>query len=391
MPRRKKTDTDGGEATPVSAAQAVLRRLESEDISSADDKESAATEFISTQNLLLDLSLNMPGIPVGRLTVIRGWESSGKTTLVTHLVAETQRLGGIAVLLDSEFAFDDLRAKTVGVDTDELLLGTPETIESAITEIEDVIDAIRDEFPDKLALVVWDSVAATATQAEIEGEFGDGKAVGAHAKLISTAMRRIRGTIKAERIALVVVNQNRENVNIGPFGGSSSGSRMIAEKPLGFHASLIIDMAKGEELYEDKKEKKNPYGIKARTKVTKNKCSNPFGRATVICTFDHGFDQPQALLEVAVKIGMIDKNRGWYNMPGVDAFHEKDFVGIIDDDPDLQEKITSASYAALWPPNVHARFPELVKKGKGEASVAEHTTDETDGGDSDNSAGSDED
>ena len=307
----------------------------------------------------------MPGIPVGRLTVVRGWESSGKTTLVTHLIAEVQRLDGVAVLLDSEFAFDEIRANTIGVDTTEdgLILGTPETVEEAIDELEKIIEAIRETYPDKLALVIWDSVAATATKAEVEGDFGDGKAVGAHAKLISSAMRRIRGKISNDRIALVIINQNREDVSIGPFGGSSSGgSRMIAEKPLGFHASLIIDMSKGSELREDKADKKSPsYGIMARTKVTKNKCSNPFGRAEIMCTFDHGFDQPHALFSVAVKIGMVEKNRGWYKMPGVeDAFHEGDFIDILEDTPGLAQKITDASYAAIWPSNVKARFPEFV-------------------------------
>lgn len=366
MPRNKSARDSGGEAAPTSPTQAILRHLDKGNMATADEKEPEATEFISTQNLLLDLSLNMPGIPVGRITVVRGWESSGKTTLVTHLVAEVQRLGGIAVLLDSEFAFDSLRAETIGVNTKELLLDQPETIEDCIDEIEKTVEAIREEYPDKLVIIIWDSVAATAPAAEIEGDFGEGKAIGAHAKLISRALRRIRGTIAEQRIALVIVNQNREDVSIGPFGGSSAGSRMIAEKPLGFHASLIIDMAKSTELRKDKANKDSPsYGIMARTKVLKNKCSNPFGRALIMCTFDHGFDQTHALFQVAMKIGMIEKSGAWYKMPGYEgSFHEAEFDDVLGEVDGLEEKIRTESYKELWASNVQKRFPDLTGGGE---------------------------
>lgn len=369
---KKSVRASGVEADSTSPTQAVLRHLDKGGMSTADVKEPQATEFISTQNLLLDLSLNMPGIPVGRITVVRGWESSGKTTLVTHLIAEVQRLDGIAVLLDSEYAFDSLRAETIGVDTTKLLLDQPETIEECIDEIEKTIEAIREEYPDKLVIIIWDSVAATAPAAEIEGDFSDGKAIGAHAKLISHAMRRIRGKLAKQRIALVIINQNREDLSIGPFGGSSVGSRMIAEKPLGFHASLIIDMAKSTELRKDKADKNSePLGIMARTKVIKNKCSNPFGRALIKCTFDHGFDQPHALFQIGLKIGMIDKSGAWYRVAGREKpFHENDFEDVLDEVDGLEDKIRTTSYGLLWADNVKRRFPDLITE-----SVAETPTD----------------
>ncbi len=363
MARAKTAVVEAGEQTrPARLIDAVvqhMRQAEGADSSIiTGDHGARARDYLSTQCLALDLALNMPGIPVGRLTVVRGWESSGKTSLITHLLAETVRRGGIAVLLDAEFAFDEDRAARMGLARNDLLLAQPETMEEAIRLIEKSIKVIREQTPDALATIVWDSVGGTPTKSEIEGEFGDSKAIGAHAKLVSQAMRRIMGQISKENIALVIVNQNKELVETGPFAGSADSSTMIARRPLQFHASTIIDMRKAQELRVGDKDSP-AYGILSRAKITKNKCSNPFGKAEIKVRFDTGFDDDYAHLQAALKLGMIVQKSSWYKMASVDeSFHESDFSRILVEQPGLRESIAKAARQAFWAETVRQRFPE---------------------------------
>ena len=356
MARRKRGEA--GDEKPARLIDAVvqnIRKAKGNDSSILTGEVAGATDYISTQCLGLDLALNMPGIPVGRLTVIRGWESSGKTSLVTHLLSETVRRGGIAVLLDSEFAFDEDRAARIGLAREDLLLAQPETVEESINLIEHSIKAIREETPDTLATIVWDSVGGTPTKSQIEGEFGESKALGEHAKIMATALRRIIGVIKKENIALVIVNQNKELIETGSFPSGDS-STMIARRPLQFHASVIIDMRKAKEVRHGDKDSP-AYGILSRVKITKNKCSNPFGKALVRCTFDKGFDDDYAHFQAAVTLGMITKKGSWYKMADMDeAFHEADFSRIMADQSGLRERIAQAAYQEFWPETVRQRF-----------------------------------
>ena len=361
MPRRKMSDGQG--ETPAQLIDAIVADLRPKDGSESpllDGRVASATEYISTQSLALDVALNMPGIPQGRLTVIRGWESSGKTTLITHLLAETQRIGGVAVLLDSEFAFDEDRAARIGLNRDEMVIAQPETLEDSIALIEKTIKAVRNQTPDKPVVIVWDSVGGTPTKAGLEGEFGDSKAFGLHAKLVSEALRRITGKIKKENITLVIVNQNRELVETGPFAGTGNEtSTMIAKRPLQFHASVIIDVRKGSELRLDKTDANSPsYGITTRMKVVKNKCSNPFGKAEVRCLFDSGFDDDYGHFQLALKIGMITAKGSWYKMPDIDdnSFHAADFGEVLADNEGLRERIALAVRKELWQPSVRQKF-----------------------------------
>lgn len=344
--------SDGADSARL--IDAVVSRLRSSGSSLLTGEVVGAKDFISTQCLALDLALNMPGIPVGRLTVVRGWESSGKTSLVTHLLAETVRRGGIAALLDGEFAFDEARAARLGLAREDLILAQPETVEETIKLLEDTIKAVREETPDALATVVWDSVGGTPTKDEIEGEFGDSKPIGQHAKLISAALRRIMGTVSKQNIALVIVNQNRESLNMGPFASSDS-STMIARRPLQFHASVIIDMRKAEEL---RTAKDGPaYGILAKAKIAKNKCSDPFGKAEMRVLFDTGFDNNYSHFQAALKLGMVVKKSSWYRMADADeAFHVSDFGDVLQANPGLQEKIAATAREEFWPDTVKQRF-----------------------------------
>lgn len=363
MTRRKRNEA--GEEKPARLIDAVVKNIRqaegSDESSILTDEVAGVTDFISTQNLALDLALNMPGIPVGRLTVVRGWESSGKTSLITHLLAETVRRGGLAVLMDAEFAFDEDRAVRLGLPREDLLLAQPETIEEGIQLLERTIKAVRAEEPDTLVTIVWDSIGGSPTKAQMEGEFGESQTYAGHAKVMSAALKRITGIIKKENIALVIVNQNKEAINTGPFSNADT-STMIAYHPLQFHASVVIDMRKGEELRRNKADKDSPaYGIMSRVKVTKNKCSVPFGRAHIRCTFDTGFDDDYAHFQAALKLGIITKKGSWYKVADADeAFHEVDFPRILAENSGLQEKIAKAAREEFWSETVRQRFPEEV-------------------------------
>lgn len=358
MPRRKREEAGGDR--PTRLIDVVTKNILGSEVGESSiltGQVAGAKDYISTQCLALDLALNMPGIPVGRLTVVRGWEASGKTSLITHLLAETVRRDGIAVLLDSEFAFDEERAARLGLAREDLLLAQPETVEDAINLIEHSIKAIREETPDTLATIVWDSVGGTPTKSQIEGDFGDSKALGEHAKLMATALRRIMGIIAKDNIALIIVNQNKELIATGPFP-SSDTSTMIARRPLQFHASVIIDMRKGPILRRGDKESP-PYGILSRATISKNKCSNPFGKAAMECTFDAGFDDDAAHFQAAVKLGMIKKSSSWYKMADMDeSFHAVDFPRILAEQPGLRERIAQAARQEFWSETVRQRFLE---------------------------------
>lgn len=359
MARRKRDDEagkEGGAARLIDAVVQHVRQAEGEDSSVLTGQVAGATDFISTQCLALDLALNMPGIPVGRLTVVRGWESSGKTSLITHLLAETVRRDGIAVLMDSEFAFDEDRAARLGLKREDMLLAQPETVEAAISLLEKTIKAIREETPDALATIVWDSVGGAPTRSQIEGAFGDSQAFGQHAKLMSDALKRVMGVVQKEQIALVIVNQNRDVIETGPFS-SGETSNMIAKRPLQFHASVIIDMRKGTVLRHG--DKNGPaYAIMSKATITKNKVSSPFGRAEMRCSFDTGFDDDFAHFQAALKLGMITKKGSWFRMPDIsdDSFHEADFAEILDKESGLREKIAQAAREEFWSTTVRQRF-----------------------------------
>jgi recombination protein RecA len=360
--RRSKRD-ETGEERPARLIDAVvqhIRQSEGEESSILTGEVAGAKDYLSTQNLALDLALNMPGIPVGRLTVVRGWESSGKTSLATHLLAETAQRGGVPILLDAEFAFDESRAARLGLAREDLLIAQPETMEEAIRLVEKSIKAVREEAPDALATIVWDSVGGTQTKAESEGEFGvEGQAIGQGAKIMSAALKRIIPIVAKENIVLVIVNQNKENIQTGMVRGGDT-STMVAKHPLQFHASTIIDMRKAQELRRGDKDSP-AYGIMARAKVSKNKCSNPFGKAEIRVTFDYGFDDDHAHFQAAVKLGMIQKKGSWFKMADVDeSFHETDFHQILADTPGLRERIAVAAREEFWTETVRKRFPEVA-------------------------------
>jgi recombination protein RecA len=289
------------------------------------DEGRAPIEVIPTGSIALDVALGIGGLPRGRVVEVYGPESSGKTTVALHAVANAQRAGGIAAFIDAEHALDPDYAKALGVDTDALLVSQPDTGEQAL-EITDML--IRSG---ALDVVVIDSVAALVPRAEIEGEMGDSH-VGLQARLMSQALRKITGALSNSGTTAIFINQLREK--IGVFFGSPETT--TGGKALKFYASVRLDIRRIETL----KDGSDAVGNRTRVKVVKNKCAPPFKQAEFDILYGHGISKEGSLIDMGVEQGIVRKSGAWYTYEGDQLGQGKENARkFLADNPDMAAEI----------------------------------------------------
>ena len=265
------------------------------------ERESVDVDTIPSGSLLIDEALGVGGYPKGRIIEIFGPESSGKTTLALHAIAECQKKGGRAAFIDAEHAIDPVYAKNLGVDVNELILSQPDNGEQALEIVEMLADS------GSINLIIVDSVAALVPQAELDGEMGD-SSVGLQARLMSKAMRKIAGVLNKKECAVIFINQLREKVGV-MYGNpeTTSGGRALK-----FYASIRIDIRRTEAI----KQGSEIIGNTCRVKIVKNKVSPPFKQCEIDIIYGQGISKEAEVLDRAVELGFIKKAGAWFEYNG---------------------------------------------------------------------------
>lgn len=312
------------------------------------DKQVVHTEAISTGSLGLDIALGVGGFPKGRIVEIYGPESSGKTTLAIHAIAECQKKGGIAAFIDAEHAFDRFYAEKLGVDTENLLISQPDNGEQALEIAENLIRS------GAIDIIVIDSVAALVPRSEIEGEMGDSK-MGLQARLMSQALRKLTATIGRTGCCCIFINQLREKIGV-MFGNPETTTGGNALK---FYASVRLDIRRSGTAHKDKEG--NVVGNPVKVKVVKNKLAPPFRIALFDIMYGEGISKTGEIIDIGVENDILQKSGSWYAYGGTKIAQGREGARqfLLDNHEvalEIEEKIMA----------IYAPDPEDVKKAKAE-------------------------
>lgn len=289
------------------------------------DKAVEEMEVISSGSLGVDLALGVGGYPKGRIIEIFGPESSGKTTLTLHAIAEAQKAGGIAAFVDAEHAFDRFYAEKLGVDIDNLIISQPDNGEQALEIAESLIRS------GAVDIVVIDSVAALTPKSEIEGDMGDSK-MGLHARLMSQALRKLTATISKTNCTVFFINQLRDKIGV-MFGNPETTTGGNALK---FYASVRLDIRRSSQI----KDGENVLGNRTKVKIVKNKVAPPFKTAEFDIMYGEGVSKTGEILDLAVEFEVIKKSGSWFSYGDTKLGQGRDAVkGLIKDNPELADEL----------------------------------------------------
>jgi recombination protein RecA len=317
-------------AEKLKALQLTIDKLEKTygkgTIMKLSDNKVLDVPVISTGSIGLDMALGVGGIPRGRVIEIYGPESSGKTTLTLHCIAEAQKQGGLAAFIDAEHAFDKTYAERLGIDTENLLISQPDNGEQALEIAEHLIRS------GAIDILVIDSVAALVPKGELEGEMGESK-MGLQARLMSQALRKLTGTINKTGCACIFINQLREKIGV-MFGNPETTTGGNALK---FYASVRLDIRR---LAQIKEGADNIIGNRTRVKVVKNKVAPPFKVVEFDIMYGKGISKSGEILDIGVELGIIEKSGSWFAYAGNKLGQGRDAVKqLIEDNPELMEEL----------------------------------------------------
>ncbi len=348
----KQTTKKGAEADPKDARLAALSqamaRIEKDygrgAVMKLGDEVVEDVEVISTGSIGLNHALGVGGFPRGRIIEIYGPESSGKTTLAIHAIAEAQKNGGIAAMIDAEHAFDRFYAEKLGVDVSNLLIAQPDNGEQALEIAEQLIRSSA------IDILVVDSVAALTPKSEIEGEMGD-RSMGLQARLMSQAMRKLTGTISRTNTTCIFINQLREKIGVmfGPAETTTGGNA------LKFYASVRIDIRSSTPI----KDGEDVLGRHTKVKVVKNKVAPPFRRAEFDIMFGEGISKSGEIIDLGVQYDIITKSGSWFSYNGTRLAQGRDAAKrVIADNPELAEELEEKIMRALKGEPIEAEAPQ---------------------------------
>ncbi|MBQ3806015.1 MAG: recombinase RecA [Prevotella sp.] len=324
-------------AAKLKALQAAMQKIEKDfgkgSIMKLGDENVEKVDVIPTGSLGLDLALGVGGYPRGRIIEIFGPESSGKTTLALHAIAEAQKLGGIAAFIDAEHAFDSFYAKNLGVDIDNLLISQPDNGEQALQIADQLISSAA------VDIIVVDSVAALTPKAEIEGDMGDNK-VGLQARLMSQALRKMTSTISKTNTACIFINQLREKIGV-MFGNPETTTGGNALK---FYSSVRIDVRPSTAI----KDGEEVLGKLTKVKIVKNKVAPPFRKCEFDIMFGEGISKVGEILDIAVDNDIVKKSGSWFSYGETRLAQGRDAVlKLLKDNPELCEELEAKVREAI--------------------------------------------